>query len=152
MKEQRSIANASRGRLGRIAGWATLPALALLWTLFFAAPLMAASSQKLSDSLKTADPCSTVNVIIHFKQAPTDDEHQKIQALGATRKPAQPASYTESNAKKTSEAYVVPAGVLDEIAADANIVSIVKDVTASDTPDAIYSRAGNAPAIDPQTR
>lgn len=152
MKDQLSIANASRGRLGRIAGWATLPALALLWTLFFAAPLMAASSQKLSDSLKTADPCSTVNVIIHFKQAPTDDEHQKIQSLGGARKPAQPASDSEGNTKKTSEAYVVPAGVLDEIAADANIVSIVKDVTASDTPDAAYSVAGNAPAVDPQTR
>ena len=147
-----SIPNASCERLGRTAGWATLPVRTLLWALFFAAPLMAASSQKLSDSLKAADPSSTVNVIIHFKQTPTDDEHQKIQSLGGTRKPAQPASDSEGNAKKTSEAYIVPAGALDEIAEDANVVSIVKDVTATHTRDAVYSGAGHAPAVDPQTK
>ncbi len=63
------ISTANPQRTLRGAGWGTRFVVLLFCALFAAAPLLA-SSEKISQSLKTVDPSSSVNVLIHFKAPP----------------------------------------------------------------------------------
>jgi len=107
------ISTAKPLRTVRAAAWGTRFVALLFCALLAAAPLLA-SSEKISQSLKTVDPSSTVNVLIHFKAQPTAEQHQKIQSLGGEFKgsPVNP----DGTAAKTTESYAVPASALDEAA------------------------------------
>ena len=142
------ISTANPQRTLRGAGWGTRFVVLLFCALFAAAPLLA-SSEKISQSLKTVDPSSSVNVLIHFKAPPTAEQHQKIQSLGGELKgsPINP----DGTAAKTTESYAVPASALDEIAKDANIVAISRDDTQRPSPDAASNYPSN-PLLLPQQK
>src|SRR5271163_108487 len=116
-----------------------------LCALLIANPALA-SSEKIAASLKAAAPAARVSVLIHFKNPRTDEQHQRLQSLGAERK-GSPVNAAGSPTKDT-ESYTVSASVLDEIAKDANVVAISRD-DAQPAMDAAQNAAASNAAVQP---
>ena len=78
-----------------------------------------AGNGRLAKELESLDPASNVDVIVQFKQAPTEAHHQKVRARGGLHK--------RSLDLVKGSLYSVPAGRLKELADDPDVVSISPD-------------------------
>lgn len=87
--------------------------LALVATLTFAA------DPKIARDLEKADPASTADVIIQFKDAPTDAQHKKVAERGGIHKS------TLNSAK--AGVYTIPVSALKDLANDPEVVYISPD-------------------------
>jgi len=78
-----------------------------------------AGDGKLAKDLESLDPASNVNVIVQFKEAPTEAHHQKIRARGDLHK---------GNLELVKGSlYSMPAGKLKELAGDPDVAYIAPD-------------------------
>jgi serine protease AprX len=130
------------------AGWGSRLAVLFACLLLLCNPLLAADSEKVSETLKATDPAAAVNVLIHFQQAPSETERQNILSLdGQPRNSA--ALRNSGNSANNTEAYVLPASALEEVAKDANVLAITRDDAEQDAFSAGYSAAANSAAAVP---
>ena len=93
------------------------PFLVLVLLTYGAAATFA--GHKLAKDLESVDPQSTVDVIIQYKQAPTNAHHAKIRARGGQHK----GDLSLINAGH----YSMPASTLAELENDSNIVAVSPD-------------------------
>ena len=85
----------------------------------FLAGALFGGNGKLAKELESLDPASNVDVIVQFKQAPTEAHHQKIKQRGGVHK--------KSLDVVNGSLYSVPAGRLKELADDPDVASISPD-------------------------
>src|ERR1700738_2130848 len=84
--------------------------------LLSSALLVADDNPKLSKDLDGVNPGSTVNVIIQYKHAPTDQDHQKMQSKGAT--------HESDLAPLNGAVYSVKASAVASLSSDPNVAYI----------------------------
>lgn len=84
-----------------------------------ASTLAFARHAKISGDLEQADPSSMVDVIVQFKQPPTEAHHRRIRSRGGV--------YKKSLDLVKGSLYSVPAGALAAIAEDPNVAYIAPD-------------------------
>jgi serine protease AprX len=153
VKDQGLVRNTpSLQRNRRGAGWGTRFAILLASALLIGNPLLAANSDKVAENLKATDPGATVSVLIHFKQAPTEAEHQSIQSLGGQLRNSAATRNSENSASKVTESYAVSASVLDEIAKDANVAAITRDDSSEGSYGGAVNAAANTVGLIPQQK
>ena len=152
MRDQRlALETPSARRDLRGAGWGSRFATFLLCALLIANPALA-NGEKVAANLKAVDPASTVSVLIHFQQAPSNEEHQTIQSLGGQPTNSSATRNSENAVNKNTESYVMPAGSLEEIAKDANVVAITRDDSGQAPPDSASTPGGYAAALQPEQK
>src|ERR1039457_7048178 len=93
--------------------------IAFGWMLL-AAGLAAAQQPRVAPDLKASDPCANVDVIVRFKVAPTEANHQKIRRGGGVIK--REMGFIRSGA------YSLPASLLAELAADPDVEYVSPDL------------------------
>jgi serine protease AprX len=94
------------------------PTSTLLLPIFFAGALLAGNG-KVANDLAKLNPTSTVNVIVRFKKAPTNANHQKIRGKGGVRR--------KDLRLVKGALYSMRASALEELAADPDVAYISPD-------------------------
>jgi serine protease AprX len=153
VKDQVLVANKPSSRRNlRGAGWGTRLAVLLACALLIGNPLLAANSEKVAENLKATDPGATVSVLIHFKQAPSESEHQSIQSLGGQLRNSAATRNSENSANKVTESYALPAGALDDIAKDTNVSAITRDDSSEGAYGGAVNASSNTASLTPQQK
>src|SRR5207244_13644069 len=91
---------------------------AFLFSTFLAGTL-AAGNGKLAKDLEALNGASNIDVIVQFKEAPAERQHQKIRARGG--------SFNKSLGLIKGALYSVPAGKLKDLADDPEVVFVSPD-------------------------
>jgi|HubBroStandDraft_6_1064221.scaffolds.fasta_scaffold472758_3 hypothetical protein len=92
----------------------------LPWIYVLAAMLAFAGDPKLAPDLEKAAPASVVDVIVQFKEVPTQRHHDKVTNLGGRLK-------TDLSGGIRGAHYSIPAGMLSELAQDVDVAYISPD-------------------------
>ena len=85
-------------------------------TFLLAASLALANNSRLSRELQNMDPSATVNVIVQFRQAPTETQEQKVRARGGSKKAAL--------ALLNAGLYTIPASGANDLSDDPDVTYI----------------------------
>jgi serine protease AprX len=86
---------------------------------------LCAGSGKLAKDLEALDPAANVDVIVQFKQAPTEVQHQRVMSRGGVHKKALDLI--------KGALYSIPANKLKELSEDPDVVYISPDRTVNST-------------------
>ena len=94
--------------------------LVFFLSAFLTSSLFAASG-KLAKDLESLDPAANVDVIVQFKQAPTEANHQAVLRMGGKLK--------HEFATIKARHYSIPATALAQLAADPDVAYVTPDRT-----------------------
>src|SRR5579872_1168183 len=96
-------------------------------TLALTLSSLMADNSKTSSDLQGADPKALVDVIVQYRQPPTDGDHQRVQDKGGSKKADLPLV--------NGALYSMPGGALNDVAAGSNVVYVSPDRKVKSTRD-----------------